>query len=311
MIRDLLDDRTLISYVGHGAELLAVVVDRRRARVVPLGPQAPLLFEVDGLLFALRRLAQWGAGAPAERARVSAERALDRLRTWLLRPLGVDPQAPLVVVPTGDMHRVPWSALHDGPVGVAPSASTWATSLTRDRGAPSVAVVAGPDLPGAEHEAGVVAARHPGAAMLRPAAATVGAGLVHLACHGELRADNPIFSAFRMSDGPLTLHELDLCGVAPRRIVLAACDSAAGAAYAGDEVLGFVGALLARGTAGLVASVVSVGDLETVGLMDRLHAGLAADLPVVRALHDSRAGMDTADPRQFVNWCAFTAFGAG
>jgi CHAT domain-containing protein len=236
-----------------------------------------------------------------------------------VRPLGVDPQAPLVVVPTGDLHRVPWSALHDGPVGVAPSASTWATSRTRDRGAPSVVVVAGPDLPGAEHEAEVVAARHPGATVLRPAAATVaavldamaGAGLVHLACHGELRADNPVFSAVRMGDGPLTLHELDLCGVAPRRIVLAACDSAAGAAYAGDEVLGFVGALLARGTAGLVASVVSVGDLETVGLMDRLHAGLAAGLPVVRALHDARARMDTADPRQFVNWCAFTAFGAG
>ena len=29
------------------------------------------------------------------------------------------------------------------------------------------------------------------------------------------------------------------------------------------------------------------------------------------ALHDARAVLDTGDPRQFVNWCAFTAYGAG
>ena len=114
-----------------------------------------------------------------------------------------------------------------------------------------------------------------------------------------------------MADRPLTLHEIDLCGVAPRRIVLAACDSAAGAEYAGDEVLGFVGALLARGTAGLVASVVAVGDVESVALMDRLHAGLAAGRRLAEALPAARARVDTGDPRQFVNWCGFTAYGAG
>ena len=29
------------------------------------------------------------------------------------------------------------------------------------------------------------------------------------------------------------------------------------------------------------------------------------------ALHAARAALDRADPRQFVNWCAFTAYGAG
>ncbi|OLT11016.1 hypothetical protein BJF78_27965 [Pseudonocardia sp. CNS-139] len=287
---------------------------------MPLGPHAPLRFESDALLFALRRLTRSGRPEALASARSSAEHALAELRRLVVEPLGVDPEAPLVVVPTADTHRVVWSALHRGPVSVAPSASAWAATATREAGAGPVVVVAGPDLPGAEQEAEKVAACHPHVpTVLRPEAATTeavlhamaGAGLVHLACHGVLRADNPIFSALRMVDGLLPVHELDLRGIAPPRIVLAACDSAADVAYAGDEVLGFVGALLARGTAGLVASVVPVGDVESVELMERLHVGLAAGLAMADALHVARAGVDTADPRQFVNWCAFTAYGAG
>ncbi|MBW0113938.1 CHAT domain-containing protein [Pseudonocardia abyssalis] len=318
-VRDLLDDRTLVSYVRHGSELVAVLLDRTRTRTVPLGPLAPLRFEADALQFALRRLTRPGSPAALGSARASAEHALDRLRELAVAALGLDPDVPLVVVPTGDTHRVSWSALHRGPVEVASSASLWAATRTRARTGGPVVVVAGPDLPGATAEAVAVAARHPGARVLTPDLATTdavvaamsGAGLVHLACHGVLRADNPIFSALTMADGPLTVHEMDLRGVAPDRIVLASCDSAADTAYAGDEVLGFVGALLARGTAGVVASVVAVGDAESVTLMEPLHAELAVGATTARALHRARAGLDTAEHRHFVNWCGFTAYGAG
>jgi CHAT domain len=63
------------------------------------------------------------------------------------------------------------------------------------------------------------------------------------------------------------VHDLDARGIAPRRIVLAACDSAADVAYGGEELVGFVSAPLARGTAGVVAGVVAVGDAEAVELM--------------------------------------------
>ena len=60
-------------------------------------------------------------------------------------------------------------------------------------------------------------------------------------------------------------------------MVLAACDSAAEVSYAGDaSLLGFVSALLARGTAGLVASVLAVPDAEAVPLMSALHRRVAA-----------------------------------
>ncbi len=81
------------------------------------------------------------------------------------------------------------------------------------------------------------------------------------------------FSALEVTDGLLTVHELDLRGIAPHRVVLAACDSAADVSYAGGELVGFVGALLARGTVGLVAGVVAVGDVEAAGLMQSCTGG--------------------------------------
>jgi hypothetical protein len=119
-----------------------------------------------------------------------------------------------------------------------------------------------------------------------------GADLVHLACHCVLRADNPAFSALRLGDGPLSVHEIDLRGLAPRRVVLAACDSAADVAYEGDEMLGFVSALLARGTTALVASVVPVPDLDAVPLMVALHEQLGRGVAVGPALHAARAALN-------------------
>ena len=47
------------------------------------------------------------------------------------------------------------------------------------------------------------------------------------------------------------------------------------------------------------------------GLMEQMHRCLAGGRSMPDALHAARAGLDTGDPRQFVNWCSFTAYGAG
>ncbi|MBC8090853.1 MAG: CHAT domain-containing protein [Pseudonocardia sp.] len=320
-IRALLGEQVLVSFgEDGGGAFFAVVLERRRTRFVPLGELDEVRFERDGLLFALRRLTRPGRTAALDSARASAEHALRRLAAMLVAPLGLPSTTPLIVVPTAELNRIPWSALHTAPVTVVPSASTWLRShRVHDGSVPTVLVVAGPDLPGAEKEMDAVASLHPGATVLDPRAATmeavVGAlaraDLVHLACHGYLRTDNPTFSALQLADGQLTVHELDLRGIAPQRIVLAVCDSAADVSYDGDELLGFVSALLGRGTAGLVAGVVSVGDIEAVELMTALHRHVRDGDSFAVALNRARSGLDLRDPRQFVNWCAFTAYGAG
>jgi len=118
-----------------------------------------------------------------------------------------------------------------------------------------------------------------------------------------------MFSSRLLSDGPLIVQELYARGLAPHRLVLAACESGGLVSYAGDEILGFVSALLARGTAGILASSAIVPDIEAVDLMIAVHGRLARCATVARALLEARDSHDTG-PGTFVNWCTFNAHGA-
>lgn len=315
-----LDGRVLVETGLCEGRYAAVVVRPRGARVVDLGPRAAVEEPLQALVFALRRLASPRSSAAAQAARVNAEARLRVLRDVLVAPLGVRPDDELVVAPVGPLHGVPWSALHDGPVSLAPSATAWlATAGTATPPRPGATVlVAGPGLAGAQEEVDALAAVHPGARLFGAAdsrvapvsAALATADLAHLACHGVPRADNPMFSSLVLADGAVTVQELHRAGVAPRRLVLASCHSGADVAYAGDEVLGFVSAMLARGTAGVVANIAAVPDVEVVDLMVGLHRRLAVGDTMARALHAARGGIDTRTPAGFVNWCTFSAHGA-
>ncbi|WP_315094013.1 CHAT domain-containing tetratricopeptide repeat protein [uncultured Cellulomonas sp.] len=319
--REALGGRTLVEFGRFEGRLVAVVVDPRRSRIVELGDEAEVATELRPLLFSLRRLANPRSGAAAEAARASADLRIARLRRLLVAPLGVGAEDELVVVPVGPLHGVPWSCLHDGPLAQAPSATFWVRTrrdaLSRD-GAGRTVLVAGPDLAGATDEVEALRALHPGAEVLAGAGAGAqdvvtalgDAGLAHLACHGSSRTDNPMFSSLLLADGPVTVQELHGAGVAPHRLVLASCHSGADVTYAGNEVLGFVSAMLAQGTAGVVASIAAVPDVAAVDLMLGLHRGLREGLTLARALHGARAGVDRATPEGFVNWCTFAAHGA-
>ena len=328
-LRSLLDGEWLAEYAVVDDHIVAVVVMPRRTTLVEIGPVHAVERETDAALFALRRMLR--GGRFVEQARSAAQRALAALSELLLRPLGVPAEVPLVVVPAGPLLRVPWSPLRDGPISVSPSATLWAcgrrrvmpaASAGRDR-APvpgaRAALVAGPGLPGAVEEIAALCAIYPGASALLPPDSTVEsavdlirrADLAHLACHGRLRSDNPLFSALELSDGPLTLYEMLARGVAPHRMVLAACDSGVEKSYQGDEVLGFVSATMAHGTAGLVASCIPMPDGASVSVMAALHEGLRRGGSLPAALHRARRTIDTDGVPGYVAWCGLTAYGAG
>ncbi|WP_203996819.1 CHAT domain-containing protein [Virgisporangium aurantiacum] len=320
-LRELLAGRILVEYGILHDRLMAIVVEPRRSRVVPLGTAGTPAVHLRALLFALRRLTESRPPASLAAARLSADHHIGTLRELLLDPLAVAPDAELVVVPVGQLHGVPWPAMHDGPLSLAPSARFWArtrTSAVDRRRARRVVLVEGPHLPGATAEIRRLHRLYPDATVITPPHSTTaavvdladGAGLVHLACHGLLRSDNPLFSSLILSDGPLTVQEFQARGAAPNRLVLASCQSGIDVSYAGDEVLGFVSALLARGTAGIVASTAAVPDVAAVDLMCALHEGLISGRTLAHALHAARATLDRSDPAAFVNWCTFTAHGA-
>jgi tetratricopeptide (TPR) repeat protein len=326
VLRDHLAGRLLVEYGLLGEDLMAVVVGPRRSWIAAVGPLAPVREQLRAFLFALRRLAQPRPPDQLAAARASADLRIRRLTELLLRPLGLSSDAELVIVPVPGLQDIPWAALHTGPVCLAPSATLWARSSVAaaharspdDTAGRNVILVAGPDLPGAVAEVESLARIHPSAVCITPPASTAdtvaealaGASLAHLACHGTLRSDNPMFSALLLSDGPLTVQELYARGQVPRRLILAACESGSLIGYPGDEMLGFVSALLSRGAQGILASTSAVPDVEAVGLMTAVHRQLARRGTLARALHEARTPRAPSDPAGYVNWCTFNAHGA-
>jgi CHAT domain-containing protein len=181
-----------------------------------------------------------------------------------------------------------------------------------------VVLAAGPDLPGAHAEIERLAELHDDPIVIGPPESTMAAvakalddaTLAHLACHCYIRSDNPTFSRLLLSDGFLTVHELDQRADVPHRVILAACESGRDVSYDGNEMLGFVSTLMAKGTAGVLASSVVVPDQDLLPLMSGVHTAISDGRTLAAALHTARTSIDRDDPTQFVAWCAFNAFGA-
>ncbi|MFN2608843.1 MAG: CHAT domain-containing protein [Acidimicrobiales bacterium] len=337
--------RALVEVVEDGGTFLAVALAGGRTRLAVLGSVEAVTAELDGLRFALRRLAPGrGAASSLAAAAAAAAHAAARLDDLLLGPLrAAVADRPLVVVPTGRLHALPWPALpscRDRPVTVAPSAALWlraevgaAGRSTAGRpagqydagGASSRAVlVAGPGLPGAAAEVEQLARRYPegtrfSGADARAADVTTaleGAEVAHIAAHGTFRGDNPQFSALLMADGPLTVYDLEALHRPPHHLVLSACDSGVSAVRPGNELMGLSAALLSLGTAAVVASVGLAPDRQTEPLMlafhDRLLAGdrPSAALAAATAALAAAGGVDD-DPSGLVLRSTFVCFGAG
>jgi CHAT domain-containing protein len=321
----------LVEYAELDGVLHAVTVVNGRARLHCLDHEAESTIgtvqqSLRQLTFALRRLAD-PRTRPDSIAAATAllDRAIRVLDGALLRPLerAIDDR-PLVIIPTGLLQSLPWSLLpscHGRPVVVAPSATLWHRATRRTVPDPyaRVVVVAGPGLPGARQEAAAVADLHAGATRLvdgladaaRATAAMSGATLVHVAAHGHLRSDNPLFSSLRLADGPFTVYDLELLRDAPHHVVLAACDTAQSHVVAGEEVLGLTSALLSQGTATLVAPVIPVSDVETVSLMRAYHADLRAGREPAEALARAQERTRAEGPRSLAAAAGFVCLGAG
>ncbi len=288
LLAEALYERALVEFVHLDGIMYAVTMAGGRVRLRQLGPLAPIRELADRIPFALRLL---GRATTSDASRAAAltllEDAASGLDNILLAPLaGQLAGRPLVLVPTDPLHALPWSTLPScagRPVTVSPSAALWfaARAAGRDPGTSALVravVVAGPRLPGARAEAATVAAIHSTTPLDGPAATVAatmnalnGAGLAHLAAHGRVHADNPLFSALLLADGPLTAYDLERLHALPKLVILAACDSGRLVVRAGDELLGLTATLLARGTRQIIAAVVPLPDMETRPLMVELH----------------------------------------
>jgi tetratricopeptide (TPR) repeat protein len=315
-----LGDASLVQLVAIDGALHILVCGAGRVRHWAAGRVDDAAREVEFARFGLRRLA-YGRAAGQRDGLAGVEASGRALDAALLGPArGHLGDGPVIVVPPGRLHAVPWAllpSLRDRVVSVTPSARAWlqARAVTApDREDP--VFVTGPGL-GVGGEVPALAADYARATVLGSGTATVravlgaldGAGLAHIAAHGTFRADSPLFSSLRMDDGPLTVHDLERLRRAPYRVILSSCDSAVLAPAGADELLGLAHTLAPLGTAGIVASVVPVNDQATATLMRSLHGHLRRGATLAEALRAARDGVAT-DPVLAATAWSFIALGA-
>ena len=341
----------LIEIVNIGGRLHLLVCGAGRIRHYPAGRAADAAREVDFARFGLNRLAHGRhvhdgrTGEPG--ALAILEETGRRLEQILLGPasrqLG---DGPVVIVPPGRLHAVPWAllpSLRHHVVSVAPSARAWLRArAARPPKRHEVVLVRGPGEGTWGAEVPTLAAEYGGATVLAsgaapgggtgtrvtaalggngtagPGGATAaqvlraidGARLVHIAAHGTFRADSPLFSSLRMDDGPLTVYDFELLRRAPYRMILPSCDSGLLAPAGADELLGLASTLVPLGTVGIVASVVRVNDKAAAELMLALHRRLRRGGTLGESLRDARGDVSD-DPVAVATGWSFLALGAG
>ena len=232
----------------------------------------------------------------------------------------------VLVVPHEQLGWVPFSALHDGEqylsqryeISVAPSARVALRGLGRHPLPPRRAVILGESsrLVHAAEEAQFVASLFEEATVLTGQdangdalrAASVQADVLHLACHGQFRSDNPMFSALHLVDGPFTVQDAEALRLPQGVVVLSACESGVATASKGDEVIGLVRAFLIAGAARVVASLWPVDDKVTTEFMAAFYSSLRAGAAPAAALRSAQLEVMKTHPHPF-HWAAFTVYG--
>ncbi len=321
----------LVEYAALDGRLLAFVVTGDGVEVVrDLGSETAASDALSQLRFQLGALRHGSERVRRHLAPLTARTRhhLGSLYDILLRPLEARLGARrLVVVPFRALHYVPFHALFDGAAHVverrevcyAPSAGVLRHCLAQPRRTLESALllgVADEQTPRVRDEIDALAPLFPQSIALLDERATLdalrrhapAADVLHLACHGQFRPDNPLFSSLRLADGWLTVrdaYDLDLnCGL----VTLSACETGMSAVAPGDELLGLARGFLSAGATSLLLSLWTVDDAATARLMTSFYTRIRAGESPAAALRQAQLALMQQHPHPFF-WSPFVLVG--
>jgi CHAT domain-containing protein len=325
-------DVTLLAYHLLDDELLAFVYRDGALQVVRrLGQTAVVARHLAALEIERQRFQADPAFIRRHLPRLtrSAQHILQLLHQALIAPLAdlLAGSARLAIIPHGLLHHLPFAALFDGrsylidqfELTIAPSAAVLNHSRrrpVRQTGAALIFGVDDPLIPFALQEATAVSRHLPQPRLHLGEQATssnlqrdaAGCGLLHLACHGLFRRDNPFFSALKLHDGWLTAADAMQLQAArrfrhPQRLRIGRSE-----VIGGDELLGLPHAFLGAGAAGLLVSLWLVEDETTAALMTHFYRQLAQGSGYAAALRQAQLALKADHPHPYY-WAPFVLIG--
>jgi CHAT domain-containing protein len=298
--RELASDDAAVEYFFSEDRLSAFVVTRDGAEVrTSFADRRTIERHVTGLRFQLEKFGLGSLYAEAHRQalRRSVDHHLDTLYHLLFEPIAEAVAGKkLTIVPHGALHYVPLHALRrpsgaylieDTEISYAPSATVHRLCERRVSPAASrrelLAVgLADEYAPHIAEELASIGKLFGEQVLLEGSEATKSAFLenapgsryLHLATHGQLRQDNPMFSSVRLDDGPLNFYDVFDLTLDAELVTLSACNTGVNRLAPGDELSGLMRGFLYAGAPSLVVSLWAVNDRSTCELMQTFYRHL-------------------------------------
>jgi CHAT domain-containing protein len=331
-LRDALGDGTaLVEYFSLDGRYLAfVLTDSGLSVHRDLGDEQTIEQALGQLRFQLDtfRYGREAVHAHLPQLVRRAQHYLGVLYDALLRPLEAAIGARrLAIVPHRALHYLPFQALYDGTgylierreVCYAPSAAVLQHCLARPRRPLGRALLLGvPDerAPLVRDEVLALAPLFAESNALLDDQATLAAlrthsptaDVIHLACHGQFRPDNPLFSSVRLSDGWLTVRDAYSLDLQCELVTLSACETGMSSVTPGDEVLGLTRGFLSAGAPALVVSLWTADDACTASLMALFYGRLQAGESPAAALRSAQCAVLQTMPHPYF-WSPFILVG--
>lgn len=309
-VQEHLDEQTLLlEYYIAGEEIIAFLVTARDG--VQVQRLAGSLAKVKQLYRRFRLNLKRVPGSRAKQRHkltMTANKQLQQLYKLLIAPLAshLSAYSKLIVVPHGSLHYLPFHALHDGQtylietqeISYLPSSSL--LPYCRQIKPASNKLLAfgysnNGELPHAVQEAQAIAQLMAGEALTEEKATQKHlqqhgsqCAILHLATHGEFRADNPLFSGLTFHDGQLNTLDIFNLRLQASLVTLSACQTGRSQIGGGDELRGLTRAFFYAGAATLALSLWPVYDHATMQLMQTFYQNLAGGETKAAALRHAQ-----------------------
>ena len=319
-------DEALLEYLVGDSTSIVFVVTTDTVLALDLGVRHDTLTAIVDFARNMLAAPMGGTGHPDWRP------PLRRLYQMLVAPVqasgALAGKRKLVIAPHAELHYLPFAALlAPGPpeeflmeryvLEYVPSASVWlqlrSLPVSRTGGGVLALAPRPAALPGSRAEVAAIRRIYGDRAVtLVGPAATEHAfrtfaptnEIVHLATHGVLNKNNPLFSYVSLGggggeDGRLEVHEVYGLTLGARLVVLSACQTGLGAGELadvppGDDWVGLVEGFLYAGAGHVLGTLWPVADVTTARFMERFYGQLAAG----QAEADALAAAQRAAARQ-------------
>ena len=329
--RQLGADTALVEYTTVGNDLIAFVVTETEVKAVfcqateseVSAHVRQFRFQIDTLRHGVKKVREH---LPLLTARVRSH--LKELYEILIRPIeSMIGSRRLVLIPHRSLHYLPFQALYDGSnylienreVSYAPSAMVLQHCLSRPRRKLNRAVlfgVADETIPSVRNEIKAIERTLPQTTSYLDRTATVDqlvesaseADILHLACHGHFRSDNPLFSSLRLSDGWFTVRDAYQLRLKAELVTLSACDTGTNSIAPGEELIGLARGFFSAGSTSILLSLWSVDDATTAELMSRFYSQFVSSNSAATALRAAQIHVLRENPHPFF-WSPFALVG--